>query len=91
MNLLKFLKLSAATLFSNLSCMCILQCCCSKVALLDCNGLANVSEVLNTPLKNLLESEAIGNPLKNILDGVRGYWQPSEKFRRGCWQLLRKA
>jgi hypothetical protein len=30
----------------------------------------------------------MGKPLANLSYGVRGYWQPSEKFLRGYWQLL---
>jgi hypothetical protein len=28
-------------------------------------------------------SEDVGNPLANLFKGVRGYWQPSDKFPRG--------
>jgi hypothetical protein len=38
-------------------------------------------------LKNI--SKVIGNPLVNKLEGER-YWQPSEKFLRGYWQLLKR-
>jgi hypothetical protein len=34
-------------------------------------------------------SEGIKNAVENLLQGVRGYWQPSEKFSREYWQLMR--
>jgi hypothetical protein len=36
----------------------------------------------------IMGSEGIGNPLTNFLTGYRGYWQSSDKFLRGYWQLL---
>jgi hypothetical protein len=32
--------------------------------------------------------KVVGNPLANFLQGVRGYWQPSDKFVIGCQRLL---
>ncbi len=36
-------------------------------------------------------SEGTGNSLANLFLGVKRYWQPSRKFLRGYWQILRIA
>ncbi len=36
-----------------------------------------------SPRRDDSEQEGIGNPLTNFSLGVRGYWQPSDKFLRG--------
>jgi hypothetical protein len=34
-------------------------------------------------------SDGIENSMENLLQCDRGYWQPSEKFSREYWQLMR--
>jgi hypothetical protein len=64
-----------------------LQRCCKKVALLNVIGqpYCNCVRLLATLFQICSGwSEGVGNPLANYLQGIRGYWQLSDKFLRGC-------
>ncbi len=72
-----------------------LQRCCTKVVPLYVTGatLLQICQKLLTTLCKICYrgSEDIDNLLTNLLWGVRGYWQPYNKFFRGYWQILQRG